>query len=243
MKKRTYGQYCGLARALDVLGERWTLLLVRELLPGPKRYTDLLRSLDGIGTNLLAQRLKALEAAGLVVRRRLPPPASTEAYALTPYGHTLEPLLLDLATWGLSAMTEPPAADETFRPAWILLTLQARFLPEAANNILATCEYRVGDDVFHACIADAELTTHQGPAARPEIVIATDEATFRALAGGTISIDDARRQGLLTLDADEALWQRCRPFFDPATHPASLSDEMAVLDLTGRPSPRARRLR
>lgn len=243
MKKRTYGQLCGLARALDVLGERWTLLLVRELLTGPKRYKDLLRYLDGIGTNLLAQRLKTLEAYGLIEHRRLPPPASTEAYALTPRGEALEPVVLELAEWGLANVTDPPAATDAFHPAWSLLTLQARFRPEAAQGLAATCEYRVGEEVFHARLDAGRLVAQQGSAARPDFVLTTDTATFRALATGALATEEARRQGLLTLAGDAERWARCRFVFDPSAD-ASLSDEeMAVLDLTGRPFPHARRLR
>ena len=97
--KRSYGQYCAVARALDLIGERWTLLLVRELLLGPRRYTDLLRGLPGIGTNLLADRLRELESAGLVARRTLPPPASSSVYELTPLGEGLRATVLELGRW------------------------------------------------------------------------------------------------------------------------------------------------
>src|SRR3712207_3261653 len=104
MSGRSYDQFCGLAKALDVLGERWTLLVVRELLLGPKRYSDLLEGLPGIGTNLLAARLKALEASGLVGRRRLPPPAASNVYELTERGRALEPAIFELIRWGLDLL-------------------------------------------------------------------------------------------------------------------------------------------
>src|SRR3954465_14659960 len=101
MSKRSYNQHCAMARALDALGERWTLLVIRELLPGPKRYKDLLEGLPGIGTNLLAARLRDLEAAGAIQRRMLPPPAGAVVYELTDSGRELESVVLDLARWGL----------------------------------------------------------------------------------------------------------------------------------------------
>ena len=134
MARRGYQQYCGLARALDVLGERWTLLLVRNLLLGPQRFTDLLEGLPGIGTNLLANRLRELKSAGLVARRELPPPAGSVVYELTPRGRDLEPTVLALSRWGAVSLGRP-RRGETYRPAWLLLSLRALFQPDAANGV------------------------------------------------------------------------------------------------------------
>src|SRR5437762_7857993 len=111
MTQRSYGQFEGLARALDVVGERWTLLLIRELLLGPRRYTDLLDGLPGIGTNLLARRLRQLEAAGVVRKSRTPPPSPSAVYELTDRGRELEPALLVLARWGMEWMDLPTGGD------------------------------------------------------------------------------------------------------------------------------------
>src|SRR5438270_8716701 len=113
--KRSYDQYCAVARGLDVIGDRWTLLLVRDLLLGPKRYKDLLEGLPGIGTNLLAARLKELEAAGIVRRGVLPPPAGSSVYELTDKGQALEPAILALGRWGAQFLGVP-----TRRPPAVL---------------------------------------------------------------------------------------------------------------------------
>src|SRR5438270_4362488 len=126
MPKRSYGQFEGLANALDAIGERWTLLLVRELLLGPRRYKDLLEGLPGIGTNLLARRLKELQGAGVIEKRTLPAPAGSSVYELTERGRGLEPALVALAGWGLVAMEEPSRTD-VLRPAWAVLAFRSMF--------------------------------------------------------------------------------------------------------------------
>src|SRR5688572_22779601 len=126
MARRTYRQYCGVASALDVVGERWTLLVVRELLLGPRRYTDLARGLPGIGEGLLAARLRDLEARGLVGRRKLFPPASSVVYELTEAGRELEPILDGLARWGARWLGTPTDAD-AIRPRWVMLAMKTRF--------------------------------------------------------------------------------------------------------------------
>ena len=134
MSKRNYGQYCGLAHALDLIGERWSLLVIRELMTGPKRYKDLLKQLPGIGTNLLAKRLKFLEEQGILMRRTLPPPASTEAYDLTDFGRELEPVLIGLARWGYQTIPRP-GKDTVHFPDWSVLAMKAVFRAERAAGV------------------------------------------------------------------------------------------------------------
>src|SRR5690349_25163474 len=133
MAKRRYDQYCALARALDVVGERWTLLIVRELILGPRRYTDLLGALPGIGTNLLADRLTSLEREGIVERDRLPPPAAAAVYALTEYGRGLEPAVIALTRWGSRRLRQPSRSDH-FRPSWLGIAMLAAFRPGVATD-------------------------------------------------------------------------------------------------------------
>src|SRR5918992_3937980 len=132
MGKR-FDQYCPVAHALSLVGERWALLVVRELLNGPKRYTDLAAGLPGIGTNILAARLRALEDAGVVRRRRLPPPAASAVYELTEYGAGLDEVVYALARWGARSLP-PPAAGEPLDPDWGVLACAALFNPEAARG-------------------------------------------------------------------------------------------------------------
>src|SRR5260370_20564665 len=113
-----YDQYCPVAHALDVVGDRWALLVVRELMQGPKRYTDLAEGMPGIGTNILAARLRDLEAAGVVAKKTLPPPAASRVYGLTAYGVELKPVMRELALWGARSLRPPTSGDEFF-PGWV----------------------------------------------------------------------------------------------------------------------------
>lgn len=171
---RSYDQYCPIARALDLVGERWSLLVVRELLQhGPRRYSDLHAALDGCGTNILAARLKTLEAGGVVRRRRLPPPASATVYELTPYGEGLAPVLHQLAHWGARALGPPTPAD--VEPGWLPGALRMALPPEAD---CACVEFRIGDET--ASVAEGEVVA--GPAETPPAaVVEGDPAGFYRL--------------------------------------------------------------
>ena len=213
MSQRSYGQYCGLAYALDLLGERWTLLLVRELTTGPKRYKDLLANLPGIGTNLLAKRLRTLEAQGIVQRRMLPPPASTEAYDLTERGQALEPVLIELIRWGHGVMGKP-AEEETHRAHWNILAMKAVFVPERARGLRAAYEYRIDGMVFHAYVDDGTLTTGQGPAQNPDFVLTTDTDTFVALTAGEVTLEAAVSSGSIHIEGDPEAVRQSADLFD-----------------------------
>jgi DNA-binding HxlR family transcriptional regulator len=150
---KSYEQYCPLAHALDLVGERWTLLVVRELVHGPKRYTDLVEHLPGIGTNILAGRLRDLEAAGIVQKRKLPPPAASRIYELTEYGEGLKPALRELALWGARSLGPPTHEDELF-PGWVANALEVVVAPFAPAGRF---EFRIGDEV--AGIVDGEASS------------------------------------------------------------------------------------
>jgi DNA-binding HxlR family transcriptional regulator len=198
MSNRSYDQFCGLAKALDVLGERWTLLVVRELLLGPQRYSDLLAGLPGIGTNLLASRLKALEARGLVERRRLPPPAASAVYELTPRGRALEPAVLELIRWGLDLLAEPGEHD-TFRAAWLVTAIRAAFEPELARGIRRTFVVTVGDESFTSRVDDGAIEVRAGAAEDADVAVSLDERTLKAIASGDLSAADAVAGGQVTV--------------------------------------------
>jgi DNA-binding HxlR family transcriptional regulator len=140
---KRYDQYCPIAHALGLVGERWSLLIVRELLQGPKRYTDLAASLPGIGTNILAARLKDLETGGLVTKHRLDPPAASQVYELTPYGHELKPVMRALALWGLRSIDAPTHEDD-LPPGWLYGALDTVFAPVAPAG---SFEFRIGREV------------------------------------------------------------------------------------------------
>jgi DNA-binding HxlR family transcriptional regulator len=161
-----YDGYCPVAHALQLVGERWSLLVVRELIHGPLRYTDLADRLTGIGTNILAARLRDLEAGGIVQKRQLPPPAASRVYELTPYGQQLRPILHALAHWGAQSLGPPPDDVELY-PGWLENALR---MGVALSTPPGAFEFRVGDEV--ASIVDGEV--RQGPLDDPDVRIETD---------------------------------------------------------------------
>jgi DNA-binding HxlR family transcriptional regulator len=193
--QRSYHQFCATARTLDLVGERWTLLLIRELLTGPKRFGELQQCLRGLGTGLLAARLKHLEREGLVERSTLPPPARTPAYALTAAGRDLEPAVLALARWGMTWAMGRPRDDESFEPGWVMLGLKACFDPRAAQRLHATYEFRIDDDAFYVRIDGGAIDVVHGPAQHPDAVVATTGELFRDVAAGRASLAAALADG------------------------------------------------
>ncbi|TMR89896.1 winged helix-turn-helix transcriptional regulator [Nonomuraea basaltis] len=191
---RTYNQFCATARTLDLVGERWTLLIVRELLTGPKRFSDFQNSLRGLGTGLLAARLKHLEREGLVRKITLPAPARTPAYALTQAGTELAPAVLALARWGMKWAMGERREGEAFHGGWAVLGLRACFDPESAEGLRAMYEFRVSDEVFHAIVENGTIETMHGPAQRPDAVIETDDEVLVDMAAGRTTLAAAIRE-------------------------------------------------
>jgi DNA-binding HxlR family transcriptional regulator len=177
MPDRTYGQYCGVARALDLVGERWALLIIRELSLGGKRFTDLKEGLPGIGTNVLATRLRQLGADGIVAKLRLLPPADTTVYVLTEYGERLVPSLLSLGRWGAETMGDPQPS-QTLRSGWLAVALRAFFQPEAARRVRATIELNLSDGPFRVDLDRGKLTVSQGPAPGADLRLTADDITL-----------------------------------------------------------------
>lgn len=179
---RTYGQYCGLARALDLVGERWALLVVRELVLGPKRFTDLLDGLPGISTNILATRLRQLERAGVVARNRLPPPAASSVYELTEYGRALEPAVAALGRWGAASLGV--RADQALRSHWLALALKAFFHADEADGVAAVYELRLREATFRLAVANGALEVTPGADGAADLVLeADDDVLVGVLAG------------------------------------------------------------
>jgi DNA-binding HxlR family transcriptional regulator len=165
---RTYGQYCGVARALEMVGERWALLIIRDLLVGPKRYTDLRSGLPKIPTNVLATRLKELEQAGVVVRRVQPRPSGAVVYELTPYGAELEELVLGLGRWGARSLGELRPGEIATADS-LIMALRSTFQPSEAAGLKVGYELRFGDVVIHARVEAGSLITGEGPAAAADV--------------------------------------------------------------------------
>jgi len=206
MSRRIYGQYCGIAYALEIVGERWALLLIRDLILGPKRFTDLRRGLHRIPSNVLSARLKELEKAGVIRRRLLPRPSTGIVYELTEYGRGLEDIVLRLGLWGASSLGEPRPED-TVNVDSLMLALRATFRPEAARDLRANYELRLGEIVIHARIDKGALEVGAGPLTDADLVLETDLA-IRALMSGELSSDEAVKSGKVRLEGKPELLER-----------------------------------
>jgi DNA-binding HxlR family transcriptional regulator len=196
---RQYDDPCGVARALDMVGERWTLLVVRELLFGPKRFSDLVRGLPGMSQNVLSQRLRELAAAGLVERRRLGPPVSGQVYELTERGAALRPVVIELARWGSRI---PTASRADLSVDALALALLTTFHPDGAEDVRITLA--LGDDRFAAEITGGHLDIVRGEARHPDAEIRTDAAVLRAVVFGGRELAEAVAAGDAEVRGEEA---------------------------------------
>lgn len=203
MATRTYGQYCGLARAVEILGERWGLLIVRDLLVSPKRFTDLQRGLPGIPTSVLSTRLKELEGAGVVQRRVLPRPEGSIVYELTPYGWELEDALVLFGRWGAKSLGDP-GPDEVITADSMVTALRSIFRTEAANGVHATFELRLGDVVLNASVDDGRVDVRAGPRADADLSIEAGPQ-IRAVMAGEIKPSEALRKGFVRVTGNADL--------------------------------------
>lgn len=178
--KRTYGDPCGVARGLDVIGERWALLVVRDLLLGPKRFTDLRAGMPNLSPDVLSQRLRELERAGVVRRATLPPPAASQVYELTDWGRGLEPVLLGLGRWGSQAPFPP--GDATLKVDSLILALKTLYDPGRADGLAGSSfELRLGEQRFEARPNHGRLDVTRGAANNPDATIATDPGTLEQI--------------------------------------------------------------
>ena len=197
---RTYGDGCGIAHALDLLGERWALLVVRELLLGPKRFTDLRDGLPKSSPNVLAQRLRELEQASIVQRRKLPPPAGSWIYELTDWGRELKPIVISLGSWAVRSPSFPrgaPVGSDS-----VILALSTFFDAAAAGDLDARYELRMGENAFDVRVADRTIVVDRGAADDPDAIIETDTATFSALIWDGRDLADALRTGEIAIEGD-----------------------------------------
>jgi DNA-binding HxlR family transcriptional regulator/putative sterol carrier protein len=206
--RRTYNQYCGLASALDVLGERWTLLIIRELLMGPRRYIDLLNDLPGLGTNLLAERLKFLVEQGVARQTQVPGGGARLAYELTEVGQQLRPVVLGLARWGMEYVGAYSSA-EVVRPHWGFLAVEAMIDRDKLPDADETYQFEVDDEVFHIDVRDGEAKAVKGPSDSPAMVAKVDAATFIEIGAGRQAPLAATVTGRLKLDGDIDAVLRC----------------------------------
>jgi DNA-binding HxlR family transcriptional regulator len=193
---RSYKQYCALARALDVIGDRWTLLIVRELLIRKScRYTDLRNGLPGIATNLLADRLRELEEAGLVRREEAPPPIATTLFQLTSRGKELEPILMELGRWGAPLLAKAARTD-VFSTHWLALPLKLHLVDQAPEGPPVTIELRTGDEPMTITAADGVVTARLGRAEHADAVLSGSPQLVLGLLAGKLDLGQARLAGM-----------------------------------------------
>jgi DNA-binding HxlR family transcriptional regulator len=228
MAKR-FDQYCPIAHALSLVGERWALLVVRELMKGPKRYTDLAAGLPGIGTNILATRLRELEHAGIVCRRKLPPPAASTVYELTEYGAGLDEVLYAVARWGARTLGVPGPDDE-LEPDWGLNAFPALFYPEAARGLTETYVLRIDADVFTVRLVDGRLDVELAEAEDADLAVDMDMATFYQLASCDLDAQTALEQDRLRLRGDREALERCFAVFNIAPRGAVAPPRPTTVD-------------
>jgi DNA-binding HxlR family transcriptional regulator len=206
---RSYDQYCAVAKALDLIGERWTLLILRDLVHlGPRRFSDLRDGLPGIGANLLTQRLRRLEREDLVRRRRLPSPGSGVVYELTELGAALEPTIIELGRWGGRFMGGREQR-EVFFPSGHISAIRASFRGDEARGIRAAYEFRIDGERFHVEIDDGAVAAALGEADSPDLVIETDVPTSIALMQRELSPAQALGSGKARIEGAEEEFQRC----------------------------------
>jgi DNA-binding HxlR family transcriptional regulator/putative sterol carrier protein len=208
---RTYCDGCAAAHALDLVGERWALLVVRELLLGPKRFTDLRAGLPGVSPNVLAQRLRELERAGVVRREKLPPPAASRVYELTEWGEELEPVITQLGRWG--ARSPSMSHDATIGVDSIVLALRTMFDPRAAEGLEASYKLQLGEDHFRVVVGEGRFEIVRGDADRPDASIETDPGTLRALVFHGRPLAEALRSGDVKIEGDESAAARFLSLF------------------------------
>lgn len=213
---KSYGQWCALAKALDAVGERWSLLVVRELLDGPKRYTDLQDGIPGISTDVLATRLRDLEERDVVRRCMLPAPAASKVYVLTERGRDLAPVIGALTRWGMQSLGDP-TDEEAFRPHWLALGLRSMLRTDPTTDIRLEVDFDLGSERVRIHIADGELAAIREPDSPPDVLVHAELGTLAALADGSIRAREAMAKGLLRLEGSRAaLRTYVRLFSQPA---------------------------
>jgi DNA-binding HxlR family transcriptional regulator/putative sterol carrier protein len=219
--RRKYDQGCAVAHALDLIGERWALLVVRDLVLGPKRFTDLLTGLPGASPDVLTQRLRELADAGVVHRRRLSPPAATWVYELTSWGAELTPIVVGLAQW--ASRSPGMNYDAPLGTDSLVLSLKALFDGAAAGDLDATIALHLGDERFHIHIRDGELAVARGEVDDPDATLETDQTTLLSLMRTERPLDEALANGDLQLTGNRGVIDAFRRLF-PLPQPIPIAD-------------------
>jgi DNA-binding HxlR family transcriptional regulator/putative sterol carrier protein len=217
--QRRYGDPCGVARSLNVLGDRWALLVVRDLLLGPKRFTDLLAGLPEASPNMITQRLSDLSEADVIRRRRLPAPAGVQVYELTERGRDLEPVLLHLGRWGSGLPYQ--SSRRALGHDSLVLSLKAAWDPDRAATLAGTYELWIDQEAFTLTVDGTTLTASRGPAISPDAVIRTDAQTLTAVINGELPAQAARASGKLAIEGSAIAVSRAAALITPGAHPGT----------------------
>jgi DNA-binding HxlR family transcriptional regulator len=204
--RRTYGDGCAIAHGLDLVGDRWALLVVRELLLGPKRFTDLKDGLPNASPNVISERLRELERDGVVKRVKLPPPANARVYELTEWGRELEQTVLALGRWAVRSPSLPAGVPVGLDS--VVLAFKTLFDAGAANGLLASYELRVDEHLFVIEVSNGHFDVARGSPDQPNATIETDLGTLSAVIWGGRSLDDAQGAGQMRIEGDEAAVER-----------------------------------
>jgi len=209
--RRRYDDACGTAHGLDLIGERWALLVMRELMLGPKRFSDLRSDLPGISANVLTQRLEGLEASGLLVRRRLPPPASAQVYELTEWGYEAEPIVQTLGRWAARSPDHDPSMQ--ISPVSIMLSFRTMFDSELARGVEGRIGFRLGAETFLLELGGGRMQVARGETAGADVVFTGSAPALAAAVYGGAPFDALAREGALTVEGDRKLAERFTTLF------------------------------
>ncbi len=212
MNQHRYQQYCALARVSDVVANRWTLLIIRELRPGPRRFTDLIGGLPGISRKLLSERLRDLERDGIIARRDLPPPAARQVYELTEDGRDLAAALTPLIAWGARRLGERQP-EEFISPRASAVGMATLADRDAAKGVSETYQYIVGTYSFHFIVDDGCVELHDGRAEDAAVTVTTDEETWADIVSGRTTASSAVAAGTLTITGEARARERLRKIF------------------------------
>ncbi|MGB3501350.1 MAG: winged helix-turn-helix transcriptional regulator [Mesorhizobium sp.] len=208
---RSYDDACGTAHGLDLIGERWAILVMRELLLGPQRFGDLRHGLPGISANVLTQRLEGLEASGIVAKRKLPPPASVQVYELTPWGLEAEPFILGLGKWAARSPLHNP--DAPLSAVGMMLSFRTMFVPERAKGVEMTVGFRLGHDAYWAQVTDGRLIEERGEAKAPDVVMAGDPGAIAGVVHRFVTLEEMEAAGQVSLEGDRGAVERFAALF------------------------------
>lgn len=235
---RTYGQYCGVARALDLVGGRWSLLIVRDLLTGPKRFTELEQGLPGIATNVLASRLRELEERGLVRRSLLGPGSSSVVYELTPYGRELEEPVVALGRWGGKSLGEPKAGD-FFSFSSFAIALRSAFRPDEAGDRELRIEIRIEERPLRVAVGRGRLSFPSDPTWEPRVVLESSLEVLSDILIGRLDLDDALASGGMRIEGPRRDARRFFQIFSLVPGGADPDDVLGTRGADGTSDPRA----